>query len=103
MEVKCCSEAIRICSPSTTIPCSIKGIVVKALHDPTFEASIISQFRAKTLLGDMPLAPTDKLFTNPSGLIFECHGIAIAVPIIIDRTECAYISTSIQSSILIFY
>jgi hypothetical protein len=87
MEVKHSSEAIRIRSPSTTIPCSIKGTVVEALHDPTVEASIMSEFIVETLLGDMPLAPTNKLFTSPSGLIFECRGIATALPIIIDKTK----------------
>jgi hypothetical protein len=69
------------------IPCSIKGTIVEALHDPTVKATIMSEFLAKTLLGDMPLAPTDRLFTSPSGLIFECHRIATAMPIIMDRTE----------------
>jgi hypothetical protein len=85
MEVKHSSEAIRIRSPSMTIPCFVKGTIIEALHGPTVEASIMSKFLAETLLGDMPLAPTDKLFTSPSGLIFESRGIATTVPIIIDR------------------
>jgi hypothetical protein len=87
MEVKCSSEAIRIRSPSTTIPCSIKGTVVEALHDPIVKASIMSEFQVKTLLDDMPLALTDRLFTSPMGLIFECREIATAVPITIEKTE----------------
>jgi hypothetical protein len=87
MEVKRSSEAIQIHSPSATIPCSIKEIAIEALHDPSIKASIMFEFLAETLLGDMPLATTDKLFTSPSGLIFECRGIATAVPFIIDKTE----------------
>jgi len=56
MEVKCSSETIWIHSPSMTIPCSIKGTVIEALHDLTAKASIMSEFLAETLLGDMPLA-----------------------------------------------
>ena len=37
MEVKHYSEAIWILSPSTTIPCSLRGTVAKALHNPTVE------------------------------------------------------------------
>jgi hypothetical protein len=70
-----------------TIPCSIKGTIVEALHDPSVEASIMYEFLAETLLGDMPLSPTDRFFTSLSGLIFECRGIATVVPVIIDKTE----------------
>ena len=35
----------------------------------------------------MPLSPTNRLFKSPSGLIFECCGIARAVPIEIDKNE----------------
>ena len=35
----------------------------------------------------MPLVLTNKLFKSTSGLIFECCGIARAVPIKIDKTE----------------
>ena len=45
------------------------------------------KFLVKNLLGNMPLVPTNKLFKSPSGLIFECCGIARAVPIVIDKTE----------------
>ena len=87
MEVKHSSEAIRILSPSTTIPCSSRGTVIEALHNPTVETSIMSEFLAETLLGKMPLVLTNNLFKSPSGLIFECCGIAKAEPIIIDKTE----------------
>jgi hypothetical protein len=58
MEVKRSSEAIQIRSPSTTIPCSIKGTAVEAFHAPTFKDSIISKLLARTLLGNTPLAST---------------------------------------------
>ena len=35
MEVKRSSEAIRILSPSTTTPCSLRGTIVKAMYNPT--------------------------------------------------------------------
>ena len=35
----------------------------------------------------MPLAPTDRLLRCPSGLFFECRGIARAVPVKIDKIE----------------
>ena len=85
MEVKRSSEAIWILSPFTTIPCSLRGIVVKALHNPTVETNIMSEFLVETLLGTMPLVSTNKLFRSPSGLIFECCGIARAVLIRLDK------------------
>ena len=35
----------------------------------------------------MPLVPTNKLFKSPSGLFFECCGIARAMLVIIDKIE----------------
>jgi hypothetical protein len=55
MEVKCFSKAIWILSPSTTMPCSLRGTVVEALHNPTVEANIMFEFLAETLLGKIPL------------------------------------------------
>ena len=81
------SEAFRISSLSTTISCSIRGTVVEAHHDPTAEACIISEFLKDTFIGSMPLALTDRLFRSPSGLFFECRGIARAVPVKIDKIE----------------
>jgi hypothetical protein len=46
----------------------------------------MSEFIVKTLLGNILLISTNKLFKNPSGLIFECCGIARAVPIEIHET-----------------
>jgi hypothetical protein len=70
MEVKHSSEAIQILSPSMTMPCSLRGTIMEALHNPTVGTSIMSEFLAKTLLGNMPLVPTDKLFKSPLGLFF---------------------------------
>jgi len=87
MEVKHSSEAIRIFSPSTTIPCSLRGTIIKALYNPTIRTSIMSEFLAKHLLGNMPLVPTKNIFKSPSGLIFKCSGIIRAMPIEINETE----------------
>ena len=87
MEVKCSSEAIRILSPSMAMPCLLRETNIEALHNPTVKTSIMSKFLAKTLLGNMPLVPTNKLFKSPLGLFFECCGIARDMPIIIGKTE----------------
>lgn len=87
LEVTRSSEAIQILSPSMTIPCSLKGTFVEALHNHTVETNIMSQFLAETLLGNIPLVSTNKLFKSPSGLIFECCGIARAVPLKIEERE----------------
>jgi len=66
----------------------------------------MSEFLAKTLLGKMPLVSTNKLFKNLSGLIFECCGIARAVPIIIDKTKVHldfYIFAILEFDLLIGY
>ena len=47
----------------------------------------MSEFLAETFVGSMPLDPTDRLFQSPSGLFFECRGIARAVPVEIDKIE----------------
>jgi hypothetical protein len=70
MEVKRSSNAIQIPSPSTTIPCLLRGTNIEALHNPTIGTSIMSEFLAKNLLGNMPLVPTNKLFKSPLGLFF---------------------------------
>jgi len=87
MEVKRSSEAFQIFSPSTTIPCSLRGTNIDALHNPTIGTSIMLEFLMKNLLGNMPLVPTNKLFKSPSGLIFECCGIARAVSMEISEIE----------------
>jgi hypothetical protein len=87
MKVKCSSKAIQILSPSPTIPYSLRGTNKEALHNPTVGTSIVSEFLAKNLLGNIPLVSTNKLFKSPLGLFFECCGIARDVPVIIDKTE----------------
>jgi hypothetical protein len=87
MEVKRSSEAIWILSPSMDMPCSLRGTDVEALYNPTVGNSIMSEFLAKNLLGDMPLVPTNKLFKSSLGLIFECNGIVRAMPIEINETK----------------
>ena len=87
MEVKRSSEAIQILSPSMTMPCSLRETNIEALHNPTVGTSIMSEFLAINLLGNMPLVSTNKLFKSPLGLFFECCGIASAVPVIIDKIK----------------
>jgi hypothetical protein len=87
MEVKCSSEAIHILSPFMTMPCLLRGTIVEALHNPMVETNIMSKFLAETFLGKISLVSTNKLFKSPSGLIFECCGIARAVPVKIDKIE----------------
>ena len=86
-EVRHSSNTIHCSSLSTTICCSIRTTAVEALHDPTAEACIVSEFLTDTFIGSMPLAPTNRLFKSPSGLLFECQGIARAVPIVIDKIK----------------
>ena len=87
MEVKRSAKAIQILSPSMTMPYSLRGINIEALHNPTIGTSIMSEFLAKNLLGNMPLIPTNKLFKSLLGLFFGCYRIARAVPVIIDKIE----------------
>jgi hypothetical protein len=87
MEVKCSSEAIQILSPSMTMPCSLRGTNIEALHNPTVGTSIMYEFLMKSLLGNLPIVPTNKLFNSSLGLFFECCGIAMDVPIIINETD----------------
>jgi hypothetical protein len=87
MEVKRSYKAIQILSPSTTIPCSLRETNIGAQHNPIVRTSIMSEFLAKNLLGNMPLVPTNKLFKSPLGLFFECCGIARVMPIIIDTIK----------------
>jgi hypothetical protein len=71
MEVKHSSETIQILSPSTTIPCSVRGTYLEALHNPIVRTSIMSEFLAKHLLGNMLLVPTNKLFKKSFGTILR--------------------------------
>ena len=65
----------------------MKGNIVEALHDPTANVCIIPEYLLDTLVGNKPLTPTNKYFKSPSGLFFECRGIARDVPITIDKIE----------------
>ena len=47
----------------------------------------MSEFLKDTFIGSMPLDSADRLFRSPSGLFFECRGIARAVPVKIDKIE----------------
>jgi hypothetical protein len=87
MEVKRSSEAIRILSPSMTMPCSLRGTNIEAMHNPTVGTNIMLEFLMKSLLGNMPLVPMNKHFKSSLGLFFKCYGIARDVPIIINETE----------------
>ena len=42
LEVKCSSKAIHILSPSMTMPCSLRGTIIEALHNPTVETNIMA-------------------------------------------------------------
>ena len=86
-EVRRSSKAIQVSSSSTTFNCSIGGNSVEALHDSTAEACIMSEFLMETFIGSMPLDLIDILFRSPSGLFFECRGIARAVSVKIDKIE----------------
>jgi len=66
LEVKHSFEAIWILSPSTTMPCSLRGTNIEVLHNPTVGTSIMSEFLVKNLLGNMPLVSTNKLFKSTS-------------------------------------
>ena len=86
-EAKHASEAIQISPTSATIPCFMKGNDVEALHDPAVEVCILPEYLLDTLVGNKPLTPTDRYIKSPSGLYFECRGIARDVPITIDKIE----------------
>ena len=86
-EVRCSSKAIQLSSSSTTFYCSIGGDSVEALHDSTAKACIMSKFLMDTFIGSMPLDPIDILLRSPSGLFFECRGIARAVPVKINKID----------------
>ena len=86
-EVRRSSKAIQVSSSSTTFYCSIGGNSIEALHDSTAEACIMSEFLMDTFIGSKPLDPTDILFRSPSGLFFECRGIARVVPTKIEKIE----------------
>ena len=68
------SEVLRISSPPSTLPCTIKGTQVETLYSPSVGANIISSECAFRHLWDEPLVQTDKTFQTPSGEILEAYG-----------------------------
>jgi hypothetical protein len=86
-DVKHTSEVIPISSSSTTIPCTMRGNTIEALHDPAAEACIIFEYLMDSLVGNKPLTLIDKYLRSPSRLLFECRGITRDVPITIDKIE----------------
>jgi hypothetical protein len=93
-------------SPSTTIPCSLRGTNIEALHNPAIGTSIISEFLMKNLLGNMSLVSTNKLFKSPLGLFFECYRITRDVGVIIEKIEVSidfHIYSILEFDILIGY
>jgi hypothetical protein len=82
------SEALWICSPSTFLPCSIKGITIEAHLNPSMEVNIMPWHLVYTLLGNMMLRPSDKLLKSCLfGHILKCQGVACAVPLLVDKIK----------------
>jgi hypothetical protein len=75
MKVKHSSKAIQILSPSMIMSCSLRETYMEAIHNLIVGSNIMSQFLVETLLGNILLVLTDKLFKSPSGLIFQCCGL----------------------------
>ena len=66
----------------------MRGNTVDAVHDPTVRACIIPETLLDTLVGDVPLIPTDGLFHSPRWrCAFPYKGITRDVPITIDDIE----------------
>ena len=68
------SKVLRISSPPSTLPCTIKRTHVDTLYSPTVGANIIPSECAFCHLRDEPLVQTDKTFQSPSGEILESYG-----------------------------
>jgi hypothetical protein len=82
------SEALWICSPSTILSCSIKGITIEAHLNPVMEVNIMTWHLEYTLLGNVTLRPSDKLLKSClSGHILECRGVAFVVPLLVDKIK----------------
>ena len=73
-KVELSSEVLRIGSPPSSLPCTIKGTQVHALYSPTVGANIISSECAFCHLRDELLVQTDKTFKTSSGEILEAYG-----------------------------
>jgi hypothetical protein len=74
-ELELSLKVLRISSPPSTIPCTIRGTTVDILYSPTVGANIISSECAFQLLGDEPLVQTDKTFQTSSRKILDGIGI----------------------------
>jgi hypothetical protein len=62
-------------------------MVMEAKRSSEAIRSIMLEFLAKSLLGNMALVPINKLFKSSLGLFFKCCGIARDVSIIIYKTK----------------
>jgi hypothetical protein len=68
-------EVLWICSPFTILPCSIRGITIKAHLNPVMEVYIMPWNLAYTLLGNVTLRPSGKILKSClPGHILECRG-----------------------------
>jgi hypothetical protein len=104
MKVKHSSKAIQILSPSTAMHCLLRGTNVKALHNPIVEMNIMLEYLAKTLLGNIPLVSTNRLFKSLSRLIFECCRIGRVMLVEIDKIKVVldfYIFVILEFDLLI--
>jgi hypothetical protein len=68
-------EVLWICSPFTILPCSIRGITIKAHLNPVMEVYIMPWNLAYTLLENVTLRPSGKILKSClPGHILECRG-----------------------------
>ena len=74
-ETELSPEVLRISSPPSTIPCTIRGTPVDILYSPTVGANIISSECTFQLLGDELLVQANKTFQTSSREILEGIGI----------------------------
>jgi len=72
-EMELSSEVLRIISPPSTLPCTIKGTQVDTLYSPSIRANIISSECAFRHLRDELLVQTDKTFQTLSREIQEAY------------------------------
>ena len=92
-EVTRFSKAIWNSLPFQVVPCSVRGITVEAHCNPIMEVNIMPWHLAVTLLGNVPLGPSDMLLESyPFGCVLECRGVASAVPLMIDEIEISLLS-----------
>ena len=71
MEVKHSSKAIRIILHSMTMPYSLRGTNIEALHNPIVGISIMSQFLVKNLFGQHAANPNQQTFQKSLGTYFR--------------------------------